>query len=580
MHVNFRYCTTLEPVVFEFKSNDARTRERMKQLRLNACVLKTHAPMIFVDQKGTTALPDPDFLAIFSVVLTTTKRFVNEWKNGSFEEELKREDGDTSPYVMYRMDAQENSACPLLKIHWTRMVVDEGHSMGRGKQNNAILFASWISASRRWSMTGTPTPQTTSRSGLTNLLGLMGFLKHEFFSRRRDGDKVWLQLSRAWNSGSLAAFYRLRSLLSVLMIRHTKLDIAELPPPQRERVWLDMSQEEVKAYNTMVSAVQQNLFLTSMESKTSGMQDSFLHKSQIRSARQVFQNLRLSSTGGYRVRLKITEANWNETVWMLRGLHKLSGIKVQLVENYMHRVVTEGLSSCMHCGLQVMTLLVLPCGDLLCSQCMKTTKTRCCLVCEDVFDPDDLQRLQPGMEYEWYDEQEKEKKAERAEQEEAPAIPAANDALVPMNLAGQVALQPALINRRTNKKGDGHDCEYDVAALDGKCKLCHAEHDECVMMEVGSRCSVCHRLSQPCPQDESKFSYLVTRLNQICARSKGSGKVFSPAAARFTGEQVVMTEGRRPKIIVFSQYRKVLNLVGNRLILRYGAGAGKFFASR
>jgi hypothetical protein len=37
-------------------------------------------------------------------------------------------------------------------------------------------------------MTGTPTPQTASQSGLSNLLGLMAFLKHEFFTaevRRR-----------------------------------------------------------------------------------------------------------------------------------------------------------------------------------------------------------------------------------------------------------------------------------------------------------------------------------------------------------------------------------------------------------
>jgi len=71
------------------------------------------------------------------------------------------------------------------------MVVDEGHSMGKnGSPTNAIEFASWITADRRWAMTGTPTPQTVAKSGLGNLFGLLKFLKHDYFCTAHWGEEV------------------------------------------------------------------------------------------------------------------------------------------------------------------------------------------------------------------------------------------------------------------------------------------------------------------------------------------------------------------------------------------------------
>jgi SNF2 family DNA or RNA helicase len=575
MHVDLGYWTIKEPVIFNFRSNDAKTKERMKELRLNASVLKTQSPLIFIDHSGTSQLPHPDFLAMFKVMLTTTKRFVNEWKNGSFEAELKQQDGTISPYAVYRASGPDSSACPLLKVHWTRMVVDEGHSMGRGKLNNGILFASWISASRRWSMTGTPTPQTTSRSGMSNLLALMGYLKHEFFTPRLDGDRMWQLLSRSWNNGSLASFFQVRSLLAILMMRHTKLDIAELPPPKFHRVWLDMSRDEQTTFNTLVCAVQSNLLLTSMEGKTSGRQDSLLHKRQTRHARLAFENLRLACSGGLRVVPQINGKAWDETVELL-DMHGLGKAKRKLVLDYMTRAVTEQRSHCMICGIEVSTLLVLPCGDLVCTECM-TGSTKSCSVCDSPFDVDDFQRLQPGIVYEWYDyyKQEEKQKAESLSELEEITSPTrmANSGGGQADLAGQIALQPATATGKTKKRGDGHECEYSIAAANGKCKLCHEEHDDCVMIAEGSSCSVCHRISEICPEEESKFHHIVAQLDRLQTQTRRQSKIFSPAAASFAGEQISLTEDRPLKVIIFSQFRKVLNLIGHRLIRRYGAGA-------
>jgi hypothetical protein len=109
------------------------------------------------------------------------------------------------------------------------------------------------------------------------------------------------KVTRGWNRGQLASFFRVRTLLSLLMVRHTKMDIEELPLPRYHTTVLSMSAEEVTTYNTLVCAVQSNLLITSMEGKTSGAQDSLLHKSQARHAKKALENVRLVCAGGTQV---------------------------------------------------------------------------------------------------------------------------------------------------------------------------------------------------------------------------------------------------------------------------------------
>ena len=115
------------------------------------------------------------------------QRLTAEWKNGSVQDETRRE---SYKMLYYNYGNDDSSPCPLLKVHWLRLIVDEGHTMGKSSVNNSIQFASWISAQRRWSMTGTPTPQTASNSGLKNLFGLMKFLKHDYFCPTQGGGEV------------------------------------------------------------------------------------------------------------------------------------------------------------------------------------------------------------------------------------------------------------------------------------------------------------------------------------------------------------------------------------------------------
>ena len=557
-------------------------------------VKNTHEAFAFIDKTGTKKLPSPEFLAMFRIVITTNQRFTNEWKNGSFEEELKKRKSKAESQDGFgfrdSMTTSEES-CPLLKVNWLRMVVDEGHSMGKGQDNSAICFASWISAERRWAMTGTPTRQTASQSGLSNILGLMRYLQHDFFSRRRDGETVWQNMIvRSWNQGCLSAFARLRSLLSLLMVRHTKMDIEELPPPHFRTSVLPMSYEEVTTYNTLVCAVQSNLLITSMEGKTSGAQDSLLHRSQGKHAKDALRNVRLVCSGGTRVIPTLSQIFWNEFVADMSAFtppeHKMTEIK-----HYLHRAVIEQLSPCNCCGMMLSTLLVYPCGDLVCTECADH-RSNCCIVCDKEFNVDDFQRLQPGMDYQWLhniEEESKKKKvavaaAANESDDENPSDPSArdHDIFLVHGAGNLVPLDPERQRRRTRKFGDGHTCEYDKKCTTGECTLCWKEHDTCNLLNRFSCCETCFRTAEKCPESESKSSYIIDRLLKLCDTQQEEEYRRSSRAASLTiGEEVAFKATRKLKVIVFSQFRKVLNMIGDRLLRRFGTACvaeywGKF----
>lgn len=578
MHVDLPYCTNgKEPLIFHYYGSDSRTQKDIRSTLTKCMENGTHFPLIFIDKSGTKKLPHERFLSLFSIVITTTQRLSSEWKNGSFADERKQEDGRfNAPHLIKSPSTQ---SCSLLKIHWTRLIVDEGHAMGRGKQNNAILFASWISAQRRWVMTGTPTPQTVAHSGLVNMNALLHFLQHDFFGSRLSGDQIWRNaIVRSWNDGNVASFFRLQALLSALMMRHTKLDIEELSPPRYRKTHAPLSLQETKTYNTIVCAIQSNLLLTSMNGKTKGLQDSLLHRSQSKHAKMALHNMRLACTGGTRVIPTLTKQNFDETIDLLIS-HNVDPVSIKLVENYLHRAVAEELTSCMSCGIQLNTMLVMTCGHLVCSECV-TTEMQTCPVCEVPFNIDDFQLLQPGMNYEWawnLENINKRKTADPMPIDVLPPIANGGLGLVIGNdssaAAGHVPMRPGVLpTRRRNLPNDGHKCEYDPTATHGRCLLCLEEHDECVMLSENSQCPRCHRNAQVCPEEESKFFYLIDKLQTLLKDQVRQTKIASETVKSLIGEETVLNEARRLKVIVFSQFRQSLNVAGDRLLRRFGAG--------
>jgi hypothetical protein len=130
-------------------------------------------------------------------------------------------------------------------------------------------------------------------------------------------------------------------------------------------------------------------------------------------------------------------------------------------------------------------------------------------------------------------------------------------------------LDTTLERRRTAKPGDGHKCVYSPRDPNGECELCWKEHDYCNFLTASGRCEVCYRMSASCPEFETKPSYVVGKLLALYDEQRKRQAHASPAKAAFG--QYFGTSDRRPlKVIVFSQFRTVLNTVGDRMIRRFG----------
>jgi len=106
-----------------------------------------------------------------------------------------------------------------------------------------------------------------------------------------------------------------------------------------------------------------------MKSKVSAWEDSLLNPKHASHANQALQNVRLSCCGGTNLLPTLSEQSLNETLDLLRRRHNVEDIKVEIVKRFLRTATNGGVTSCRLCGIQLQQLLILPCGDLLCSQC-------------------------------------------------------------------------------------------------------------------------------------------------------------------------------------------------------------------
>ncbi|CAM9223719.1 unnamed protein product, partial [Discosporangium mesarthrocarpum] len=287
----------------------------------------------FFDTKTDLPLPPPSELASLGVLVTTYQRLTNE-----------RSRWDSSP---------------LSQIQWLRVVLDEGHALGSSALTSCGDVARRLEAERRWVMTGTPTPTTSPDTSLRCLHNLLGFL--------REGEYAvdWRRSVRQpFMTKDPAGQMRLRRILAELMIRHTKTDIASIPPPVRDSRLLTMSTQESLSYNTIVSFVRSNLLLTSMKAKTSGWQDSLLNPANGRYAMEALTNIRLSCCGGGTLIPTVTHRHHEETMEMLRDVHFRSEVDQIRINNFILRATTGEVSSCQGCGEPLQLLHVTPCAHL------------------------------------------------------------------------------------------------------------------------------------------------------------------------------------------------------------------------
>ncbi|KAL6711360.1 hypothetical protein ACN47E_005891 [Coniothyrium glycines] len=111
-------------------------------------------------------LPPPTELMKFDVVLFTRNRFELEIQDGQDDQGRRAIAGITRVCNCPYIGATRLSDCnclngdkiyisPLKKLHWLRIVIDEGHSFSSAT-SNAVLVAKQIQAERRWIVSGTP----------------------------------------------------------------------------------------------------------------------------------------------------------------------------------------------------------------------------------------------------------------------------------------------------------------------------------------------------------------------------------------------------------------------------------------
>jgi hypothetical protein len=109
-------------------------------------------------------LPTPTELMKFDVVLFTRNRFEQEIQDGADDQGRRATAGVSRvcdcPYIGATrisdcncITAERAYESPLKKLHWLRIIIDEGHSFS-SSASNAVLVAKQIQAERRWVVSG------------------------------------------------------------------------------------------------------------------------------------------------------------------------------------------------------------------------------------------------------------------------------------------------------------------------------------------------------------------------------------------------------------------------------------------
>eukprot|EP00516_Mucochytrium_quahogii_P006075 CAMPEP_0203753102 /NCGR_PEP_ID=MMETSP0098-20131031/6920_1 /ASSEMBLY_ACC=CAM_ASM_000208 /TAXON_ID=96639 /ORGANISM=" , Strain NY0313808BC1" /LENGTH=1259 /DNA_ID=CAMNT_0050643553 /DNA_START=163 /DNA_END=3942 /DNA_ORIENTATION=+ len=337
--------------------------------------------LFYFDTDPKSSLPAAKDLAKYVAVFTTTSR-------------LSREEGTLR---------KRKAESPLQQLHWLRVIMDEGHCLGACTQTLYGNFLNNLVAERRWVMTGTPAKETSLRAGLRSILGLVRFLKVAPYGLPR-GSIQWNALvSSPLEKRHPVGVPQLVALLVRTMIRHTKIDVAELPPLVLKSVPLTMASTERDSYNSIVSYGRANIALTGLGEL--GFESSLLNPSNQKLSQELMRNVRLSTAGGGHMQAEIHDNDWVETRQLLQDVHGASTTDIRRANFFITRVVQNQPTKCDGCGIELSMMLLTPCVHFMCVECFEKNCAEpnqfSCLRCSRDFDPDEFAALQPGFRLSW-----------------------------------------------------------------------------------------------------------------------------------------------------------------------------------
>ncbi|KAL3681903.1 hypothetical protein R1sor_024859 [Riccia sorocarpa] len=280
----------------------------------------------------------------YDVVITTFSRLSAEWTSR-----------DTSA---------------LAKIHWLRIILDEGHTLGAGvAMTNKLQMAVSIRACRRWILTGTPTPNTPSTQ-VAHLQPMLKFLHEEIYG---DNPKVFdTAILRPFEAGVEEGRHTLLHLLKRCMISARKCDLDTIPPCIRSVKLLDFTSEEhARSYNELVVTVRRNILMADW--KDPDHVESLLNPKQWKFRNSTLRNVRLSCCVAGHIKVSNAKGDLTETLDMLasEGMDPTS----EDFETIRRSLLVGG--ACVRCSDYCRLPVVTPCRHLLCLACVSLDCTKC-----------------------------------------------------------------------------------------------------------------------------------------------------------------------------------------------------------
>ncbi|XP_068127120.1 transcription termination factor 2 isoform X2 [Hyperolius riggenbachi] len=185
---------------------------------------------------GPNREKDCRLLARYDLVVTTYSLVSKEIPSRKEEGEVPAQDQDLE---------DRTASSPLLRIAWTRVILDEAHNIKNPKVQTSIAVCK-LRAGARWAVTGTPI-----QNNLLDLYSLLRFLRCSPF----DEYKLW---KNQVDNGSKKGGERLNILTKSLLLRRTKdqQDLSGKPLvelPQRSSVvhQLKLAEQEQAVYDVI-----------------------------------------------------------------------------------------------------------------------------------------------------------------------------------------------------------------------------------------------------------------------------------------------------------------------------------------
>ncbi|OVA04873.1 SNF2-related [Macleaya cordata] len=257
----------------------------------------------------------------------------------------------------------------LMQVHWLRVILDEGHTLGSSLNlTNKLQMAISLTASNRWILTGTPTPNTPN-SQVSHLQPMFKFLHEEAYGQNQ----------KSWEAGILRPFEaemeegrsRLLQLLHRCMISARKIDLLTIPPCIKKVVFLNFMEEHARSYNELVVTVRRNILMADWNDPSHV--ESLLNPKQWKFRSTTIRNVRLSCcVAGH---IKVTDAGQDiqETMDILveQGLDPVSE-----EYDFIKHSLLDGCS-CFRCKEWCRLPVVTPCRHLLCLDCVALDSERC-----------------------------------------------------------------------------------------------------------------------------------------------------------------------------------------------------------